>query len=59
MRFVITCSLDSSYVFYLRYDVCLLLAMPMFYFDHDMMPYEMRCFDVNTLGFILVDKHDK
>ena len=59
MRFVITCLLDSSCVFYLRYDLCLLAATPMFYLEHDMMPYEMRCFDENMLGFVLVDKHDR
>ena len=59
MRFIITRLLDSSYVFYLRYDVCLLTSMPMFLLDHDMMPYEMRCFDENMLGLVLVGKHDR
>ena len=59
MRFAITCLFDSSMMcFYLRYDVCLLVAMPMFYLNHYMMPCEMRCFDKNILGFVMVDKHD-
>ena len=33
--------------------------MPMFYLDHDMMPYKMRCFYENMLGFVLGDKHDR
>ena len=62
----ITCLLDFSCVSYLRYGVCLLATTPMFYLDHDMMPYEMNArvvlvdkHDRWILGFELVDKHDR